>query len=366
MPAKRINLLDYDQDALKSFFVANNEKPFRAVQLMKWIYHQGERDFAQMSNLSKKTRSWLSEVAEITLPKVAKRQQSSDGVIKYLFQLDDNNHIESVYIPEEGRATLCISSQVGCALDCSFCSTARQGFNRNLTTAEIIGQIFQVKDDLAQHQLQPLSNIVLMGMGEPLLNYDKVLSALKIMLDDMGFSFSKRRVTVSTAGVVPALKKLADDIDVSLAVSLHSADNALRDELVPLNKKYPLEELMQACRYYLQDQKRKRHIMFEYVMLQGINDQDEHARQLVKLLKGLAAKVNLIPFNPFPGSGYQSSSEQQILRFQAILNQGKIRTLLRKTRGEDVDAACGQLAGKIQDKSRRQRKFIDPRFGEVV
>ena len=362
----KINLLSFSSDELKTFFTDNGEKAFRATQVMKWIYHQNVTDFDAMLNLSKKTRAWLQEVACIEQPEVVKTQIAKDGVIKFLLKMEADNLVETVYIPEGNRATLCVSSQVGCALDCSFCSTARQGFNRNLTTAEIIGQIFQANNYMENNNLQRVTNVVLMGMGEPLLNYKNVVSALKIMLDDFGFGLSKRRVTISTAGVVPAMIKLADDVDVSLAVSLHSATDELRSELVPLNKKYPIAELMKACQHYLDGDDRKKHIMFEYVMLKGVNDQPEHARALVKLLKGMSCKVNLIAFNPFASSGYFSSEEVQVLKFQTILTKAKIRTLLRKQRGEDVDAACGQLAGKVKDKSSRHVKFSSPRFGTIT
>ncbi len=368
---QKTNLLSFDQEALKNYFTENGEKAFRATQVMKWIYHHQISDFDEMLNLSKATRLWLNENACVEGLDATKIQVAKDGVVKFLFDLNSNtadseNLVETVYIPESNRATLCVSSQIGCALDCSFCSTARQGFNRNLTSAEIIGQIYQVNLYLKRKGLQQVTNVVMMGMGEPLLNYKNVVTALKVMLDDLGFGFSKRRVTVSTAGVVPAIKKLTDDIDVSLAVSLHSATDTLRQELVPLNKKYPIQELMDACNYYLQGDDRKKHIMFEYVLLKGVNDQDKHARELVKLIKNMSCKVNLIPFNPFPDSGYFSSDENQVLRFQNILNKAKIRTMLRKQRGEDVDAACGQLAGKVNDKSRRHVKFSSPRFGTII
>ncbi len=363
----KINLLGLDQAGFNSFFAQLGEKPYRAKQLMKWIYHFDVTDFEQMTDLSKALRKKLSAVAEIRIPEVTYSHLSADGTAKWLLKMDNGNSVETVYIPEGDRGTLCVSSQVGCALDCSFCATARQGFNRNLTSAEIIGQLFVARQQLLMDertQGRRVTNVVMMGMGEPLLNFAPVVAAMNVMLDDLGFGLSKRKVTLSTSGVIPAMDRLNEQIDVSLAVSLHAPNNALRNELVPLNKKYPIEALMDACHRYVDGKDHKAHVMFEYVMLAGVNDKPEHARELAKLLKGLSCKVNLIPFNPFPGAGYDVSSDTAIDRFWDILNRAKIRTTKRKTRGEDIDAACGQLAGRVQDKSRREKKFSEPRFGE--
>lgn len=348
------NLLDFDRKGLQAFFVGLGEKPFRATQLLKWIYQEGVVDFDEMTNLSKSLRAHLKEHCEINTPEIVAEQLASDGTCKWAMQTHCGNKVETVFIPEERRATLCISSQVGCALACSFCSTAQQGFNRNLTTAEIIGQLY-----LAQKRLGPerrITNVVMMGMGEPLLNFDNVVAAMNLMMDDFAFGLSKRRVTVSTSGVVPAMHRLGDVCDVSMAVSLHAPNDALRDQLVPINQKYPLAELMEACREYAKIGPRK-HITFEYVMLAGINDSPEDAKTLVKLLKNVPSKVNLIPFNPFPQSQYRCSDMATILKFRDILHNAGIVTTIRKTRGEDIDAACGQLVGQVQDKSRRHLKL---------
>jgi len=359
----KINLLDFDRQGLEAFFAEIGEKGFRATQVLKWFYQFGVDDFDAMSNLSKALREKLKDKAEIRVPEIINEQHSADGTSKWLLQLDSGNCVETVFIPEADRGTLCVSSQIGCALECSFCSTAQQGFNRNLTTSEIIGQLvvahraMQVrpKDD------RKVSNVVMMGMGEPLLNFDNVVRAMNLMMDDNAYGLSKRRVTLSTAGVVPALNRLKEVSDVSLAVSLHAPNDELRNELVPLNRKYPIKELLQACRNYA-DGEARRTITFEYVMLAGINDSLEHARQLVKILKGLPAKMNLIPFNPFPQSQYQCSDRQTIDRFRDVLMKAGIVTVTRKTRGEDIDAACGQLAGKVMDRTKRQqRKAIQAR-----
>lgn len=349
-----VNLLDFDRKGLQAFFVELGEKPFRATQLLKWIYQEGVADFEQMTNLSKPLRQYLQEHCEIRAPDIVTEQLASDGTCKWAMQTSCGNRVETVYIPEDRRATLCVSSQVGCALACSFCSTAQQGFNRNLSTAEIVGQLY-----LAQQRLGPerrITNVVMMGMGEPLLNFDNVVAAMNLMMDDFAYGLSKRRVTVSTSGVVPAMKRLGDVCDVSMAVSLHAPYDELRDQLVPINVKYPLAELMDACRDYAKTGPRK-HITFEYVMLDGINDGAEHARALVKLLKNVPSKLNLIPFNPFPQSSYRCSSSANILRFRDILQDAGLVTTIRKTRGEDIDAACGQLVGQVQDKSRRHLKL---------
>ncbi len=356
----KVNLLDFDLAGLKAFFTMHEEKAFRAVQLLKWIYQRGVLDFDQMTDMSKKLRQFLKENTEIRLPGIVVDQASDDGTHKWLLQLHDGNCIETVFIPENGRGTLCVSSQVGCILNCSFCSTARQGFNRNLTVGEIIGQVWVAANALGQFVAgaeRKITNVVMMGMGEPLLNYDNVVKAMRLMLDDNAFGLSKRRVTVSTAGVVPGMNKLSEDIGVSLAVSLHAVNDTLRNELVPLNKKYPISELMQACQRYVEHGLHRR-ITFEYVMLAGVNDTDQDAQALVSLLKGIPSKVNLIPFNPFPNSPYQTSSQARIQRFLNILHTAGLVTITRKTRGDDVDAACGQLAGKVKDKTLRSQKFI--------
>lgn len=356
----KINLLDFSLETLKDYFIAIGEKPFRATQVIKWLHQMNVDNVEQMTNLSKPLRTFLMENAVIRAPDIIIDQQSIDGTHKWLLRLEDGNAIETVFIPEDDRGTLCISSQVGCALDCTFCSTARQGFNRNLTTAEIIGQLWVAKRAL---QADPkgsrvVSNVVMMGMGEPLLNFDNVVNALRLMLDDNAYGLSKRRVTVSTSGVLPALDRLADVMDVSLAVSLHAPNDELRDQLVPLNRKYPIQELLATCRQFLDKKTTERnHITWEYVMLDGINDSDDHARQLSKLLKGIPSKINLIPFNPFPSTRYARSSNNRIHRFRDILMEAGYTVMTRKTRGDDIDAACGQLAGKVNDKSRREMHF---------
>ncbi|MCG6937936.1 MAG: 23S rRNA (adenine(2503)-C(2))-methyltransferase RlmN [Gammaproteobacteria bacterium] len=362
---QRTNLLGLDRTALEEFFVALGDKKFRAAQLMKWIHQLGVTDFQLMNNLSKELRNKLAEISCIENLQVAKDLLSKDGTRKWLLQLADGNFIETVFIPEDDRGTLCVSSQVGCALDCSFCSTGRQGFNRNLSTAEIISQVW-LASVLLEEEMKPgrkITNVVMMGMGEPLLNFDNVVRAVSIMMDDFAYGLSKRRVTVSTAGVVPAIDRLGDRLDMRLAVSLHASNDALRNKLVPLNNKYPLKELMAACVRFIDKQNTRSRITFEYVLLDGINDKPEHARELVKLLKGVPTLMNLIPFNPFEGSGYKTSSKQAVSRFSEILHNAGITTVVRKTRGEDIAAACGQLAGKIEDKSRRHRRFAVPRFG---
>jgi len=349
-----INLLDFDRKGLAAFFVELGEKPFRATQLLKWIYQEGVEDFDQMTNLSKSLRSFLQINCHISTPEIVFEQIASDGTRKWVLQTDCGNRIETVFIPEEGRGTLCVSSQIGCALACTFCSTAQQGFNRNLKTSEIIGQVYAAQNRLGSDTR--ITNVVMMGMGEPLLNFDNVVAAMNLMMDDFAFGLSKRRVTISTSGVVPAMYRLTEACDVSLAVSLHAVTDELRNELVPINKKYPLQELMQACRDNAKIAPR-RTITFEYVMLKGINDSMEDARGLIKLLKTVPSKLNLIPFNPFPNSDYLCSSKETILRFKTVLNDAGIVTTVRKTRGEDIDAACGQLVGKVQDKSRRHLKL---------
>ncbi len=357
--SKKINLLDYTSEDLKAFFLERGEKPFRATQIIKWIHQHGVNNFDEMSNVSKALREELASIAEIRAPEIAIDDKSKDGTHKWLLRLDDGNCIEAVFIPEDGRGTLCISSQVGCALDCTFCSTARQGFNRNLTVGEIIGQLW-----LAKNILQPnpeddrvITNVVMMGMGEPLLNFEKVVKAMELMLDDNAYGLSKRRVTLSTSGVVPALDRLKDRIEVSLAISLHAPNDALRDQLVPVNRKYPIKELLDSCHRFMEGKANREKITIEYVMLDGVNDSDELARELAVLLKDVPCKVNLIPFNPFPETRYKRSSNNRIHRFRDILESAGLIVMTRKTRGEDIDAACGQLAGKVNDKSRRDIHF---------
>ncbi len=354
-PPARPNLLDFDRPSLAAFLRQRGEQPYRADQVVQWVYQRGEDDFGAMTNLSRVLRGQLADWLEIRLPEVVADTPSRDGSRKWLLRLADGNCIESVFIPEQDRATLCLSSQVGCALNCDFCATGYQGFNRNLDTGEIVGQLL-----LAWRALQrpgqgrrPITNVVMMGMGEPLANFDNVVRAMRLMQDDLAFGLSRRRITLSTAGMVPAMDRLKQACDVSLAVSLHAPTDALRDRLVPLNRKYPIAELMAACRRYVAGEARRR-ITFEYVMLDGVNDSEAQARQLVALLRPVPAKVNLIPFNPFPGSGYRTSPRVRIDRFREILLGAGILTVTRKTRGDDIDAACGQLAGRFRDRTRRR------------
>ena len=339
------NLFSLTQAQLNNFLLELGEKPCHSKQLMRWIYHKQQLDFAQMLNLSQTLREKLSCMASLALPKIAKQIFALDGVIKWSIDLGQNNHIEMVYIPENQRATLCISSQVGCALACPFCSTGMQGFNGNLSTAEIIAQVV-IAQQYLNDKGKRISNIVFMGMGEPLLNEQAVYNACDLLLDDLAFGFSRRRVTISTSGIVPALQRMTQTTPVSLAISLHAANDKLRDKLVPINQKYPIKELLNACKNYLDSGTQKRHILFEYVMLSGVNDSPQQARQLAQLLKGVAAKVNLIPFNSFAKSDYCTSKTTTIKTFQDILFNNGIRTMTRRARGVDVDAACGQLVGQ--------------------
>ena len=351
-----VNLFGLDREQLRAVFAERGEKPYRADQIMQWIYRRGRNSFDEMSNISKDLRNKLSVWFEIRTPELVTEQVSQDGTRKWVLRLDGGNAIETVYIPEEGRATLCISSQVGCAMDCSFCSTAQQGFNRNMTTAEIVAQVWFAARTLGgdfQNE-RVISNIVFMGMGEPLANYNAVLPAIRILLDDFGFGLSKRRVTVSTSGLVPFMDRLREDVDTALAVSLHAPNDALRSELVPINRKYPIAELLAACRRYTADKDRKAHIVYEYVMLDGINDRPEHARELAKLLGGMSAKVNLIPFNPFPQAQYRRSKPETIQAFSKVLRDKGVLTMTRKTRGDDIDAACGQLVGKVTSRQKNR------------
>jgi 23S rRNA (adenine2503-C2)-methyltransferase len=350
----RVNLLGLDRAALAGFFAQNGEKPFRTDQVMKWVHQLGVADFAAMTNLSKDLRVRLHEVAEVRAPELVTEEAGQDGTLKWLLRLDGGNCIETVFIPEAGRNTLCVSSQVGCALECAFCATGSQGFNRNLTSAEIIGQLWLARRTLrARDPHLAISNLVLMGMGEPLLNFHNVVAALRLMLEDLAYGLSWRRVTLSTAGVVPAIDRLAQACPVNLAVSLHAPDDALRSELVPLNRKYPLGALLDACRRYAR-QDRRRRITFEYVLLDGVNDSPTQARSLVRLLQDIPAKVNLIPFNSFPGTRFQRSGAEAIERFREVLMAAGLVTVTRRTRGSDIAAACGQLAGQVADRTKRR------------
>ncbi|MHB1236141.1 MAG: 23S rRNA (adenine(2503)-C(2))-methyltransferase RlmN [Gallionella sp.] len=380
------NLLDLDAHALSAYLMAMGEKPFRARQLMRWIYKDGESDFAAMTDIAAVLRGKLVQSACIIAPEVLREELSDDGTRKWLLNVGTGNAVEAVYIPEENRGTLCISTQAGCALDCSFCSTGKQGFNRNLSVAEIIGQLWWANHQLgrasdtlprsgrlreeAQAALPApdgsaapssgrhtdgnwkISNVVMMGMGEPLLNFDNTVSALRLMLDDQAYGLSRRRVTVSTSGIVPAMDRLREECPVALAVSLHAPNDKLRDELVPINRKYPLRELLAACRRYLERAPRD-FITFEYVMLEGVNDSVQQARELVNLVRDVPCKFNLIPFNPFPQTHYLRSRPEAIRNFRDVLMQAGIVTTTRKTRGDDIAAACGQLAGQVRDKTRR-------------
>ncbi len=354
-----VNLLDFDQPKLAAFFAELGEKPFRAKQLMRWMHHFGVNDFGQMTDVAKVLREKLAQVAVIRPPEVKLEQISEDGTRKWLIDVGAGNGVETVFIPEDDRGTLCVSSQVGCALECTFCSTGRQGFNRNLSVAEIIGQLWQANKALGRDPKgdRIISNVVMMGMGEPLANFDNVVTALNIMLDDSAYGLSRRRVTVSTSGLVPAMDRLRDECPVALAVSLHAPNDAIRDVIVPINKKYPLSELMAACQRYLEKAPRD-FVTFEYVMLDGVNDTVEHARQLLQVVHDVPCKFNLIPFNPFPNSGYNTSKPDAIRRFRDVLMQAGYVVTTRKTRGEDIDAACGQLAGKVLDKTRRTHKLV--------
>lgn len=355
-----VNLLDFDADGIKAWFAQRGEKPFRARQVLRWMHRFGEGDFERMTDVAKSLRARLAAEAEIRGPVPVRDSIAADGTRKWLLDVGNGNAVETVFIPEANRGTLCISTQVGCALDCSFCSTGKQGFNRNLTTAEIIGQLWHANRALGAVKTpgdsgegeRVISNVVLMGMGEPLANFENVVAALKLMLDDNAYGLSRRRVTVSTSGIVPAMDRLRDAVPVALAVSLHAANDALRDELVPINQKYSLRELMAACRRYLEKSPRD-FITFEYVMLDGVNDADADARALLQLTRDVPCKFNLIPFNPFPDSGYRRSSPERVRRFQEVLMAANIVSTVRKTRGDDIDAACGQLAGQVRDKSRR-------------
>lgn len=363
----RTNLFDLDRVQLEDFFEqVLGEKRYRAHQVMKWIHHRHTTEFGEMTDLGKALRAKLEQHAHIRAPIVIFDKPSTDGTHKWVLGMDPKNAIETVYIPDKGRGTLCVSSQVGCALNCQFCSTATQGFNRNLSTAEVIGQVWVAGRHLGNvpHQQRKLTNVVMMGMGEPLMNFDNVVRAMSIMRDDLGYGLANKRVTLSTAGMVPMIDRLGEVSDVSLAVSLHAANDELRTELVPLNKKYPIAELMAACQRYAM-RKRGTSITFEYTLMKGVNDQPQHARELARLMRQFdnavqmkdAAKVNLIPFNPFPGTQFERSPEADIRAFQKLLLDARVLTTVRRTRGDDIDAACGQLKGQVMDRTRRQAEF---------
>nr|WP_328797066.1 23S rRNA (adenine(2503)-C(2))-methyltransferase RlmN [Luteimonas deserti] len=368
------NLLDLDREGLERFFAETlGEKRFRAHQVMKWIHHRHVTDFDEMTDLGKALRAKLEAHAEVRVPQIQFEKPSTDGTHKWLLAMDGKNAIETVYIPDKGRGTLCVSSQVGCALNCQFCSTATQGFNRNLSTAEIIGQVWVAAKHLGNvpHKQRRLTNVVMMGMGEPLMNFDNVVRAMSVMRDDLGYGLANKRVTLSTAGMVPMIDRLAEVSDVSLAVSLHAANDALRTELVPLNKKYPIAELMEACARYAQ-RKRGESITFEYTLMKDVNDQPVHARELARLMREFdnrlqmkdAAKVNLIPFNPFPGTRFARPDDTAIRRFQKLLNESGRIAPVRRTRGDDIDAACGQLKGQVADRTRRQAEHLKRLAGD--
>ena len=354
--AERTHLLGLTRTELETFVGAFGAKPYRARQLLKWVYRRGEADFSRMTDLAKDFRAELAMRACIRVPEIVTVKTASDGTRKWLLRMPgaagNEQVIETVFIPEPGRGTLCISSQIGCALDCSFCATGAQGFNRNLTAAEIIGQVWLANRELGYDPdgERIVTNVVLMGMGEPLANYRSVLPAMQLMLDDLGYDLSRRRVTLSTSGLVPQIYRLAEDCNVALAVSLHAPNDRLRDELVPINRKHPIAELLAACWHYLERQN-GRSVTFEYTMLDGVNDRPEQARELAKLLRGHHAKVNLIPFNTFPGTRYKRSTPESIRRFRELLVQGGVMATVRKTRGDDIDAACGQLRGLVMDRT---------------
>ena len=356
------NILNFDAQQLTDWFAEMGEKPFRARQVLRWVYKEGVSDFDAMTDLAGSLRNKLKDRACVQTPEVMREELSADGTRKWLLNVGTGNAVEAVFIPEAERGTLCISTQAGCALDCSFCSTGKQGFNRNLSVAEIIGQLWW-----ANHQIGkqadgnwPVSNVVMMGMGEPLLNFDNTVSALRLMLDDNAYGLSRRRVTLSTSGVVPAMDRLRDACPVALAVSLHAPNDALRDVLVPINKKYPLQVLMAACQRYLERAPRD-FVTFEYVMLEGVNDSVQQAQELIALVREVPCKFNLIPFNPFPQTQYRRSPSDTIRRFSDVLRQADIVTTTRRTRGDDIDAACGQLAGQVQDKTKRTHRMMELR-----
>ena len=350
-----MNLIGLDAAGLERFFAEQGEKPFRARQVLRWIHQRGEADFGRMSDLAKALREKLASVARVDAPLIVGDSLAEDGTRKWLLKVDERNAVEAVFIPETNRGTLCVSSQAGCVLDCAFCSTGKQGFNRNLSTAEIIGQLWLANRLLGGER--PVSNVVMMGMGEPLLNLDNVIPALRLMLDDNAYGLSRRRVTVSTSGVIPGMDRLRDECPVALAVSLHAPNDRLRDRLVPVNRRYPLRELIAACNRYLEKAPRD-FITFEYVMLDGVNDSDANARELAAIAREVRCKYNLIPFNPFPRSGFERSPDERIRSFAQVLQRAGLTVTTRKTRGDEIDAACGQLAGDVADRTRRSKKTV--------
>lgn len=361
MTQPKVNLLGLSRQKMLDFFAEQGEKPFRAKQVMQWIHQYGVTDFDEMTNISKALRAKLKRVSEIQAPEIIYQNTSTDGTRKWVMKMPGGSSIETVLIPEGNRGTLCVSSQIGCALDCSFCSTGKQGFNRNLSTEEIVGQIFNAIasfEDLDRTKDRPVTNVVMMGMGEPLLNFDNVMDAVDIMMDDFAYSISKRRLTISTAGVVPAIDRMSEFTDASIAISLHAPNDELRNELVPVNKKYPIDMLLDSVRRYLDQLADKRKATIEYTLLAGVNDRKVHADQLIALLKGLPCKINLIPFNPFPGSGYKKPSNNEVRQFQDWLIAAGYITTVRTTRGDDIDAACGQLVGQVEDRTRRSERYI--------
>ena len=365
---ERVNLLGLSRAQLEEFFLEHGEKRFRAQQVMKWMHHQGVTDFAEMTNLGKALREKLSAIAEVRPPEVESQHGSADGTRKWLIRVSGGSLVETVLIPDGNRATLCVSSQVGCSLDCSFCSTGKQGFQRDLTAAEIIGQIWRAIDSYEAFQSgkgRVVTNVVMMGMGEPLLNFDNVVAAMDLMMDDLAYGISKRRVTLSTSGVVPALDRLAEVSEASLAISLHAPNDELRSQLVPINKRYPIAQLLDSSRRYIDAQKdSKRVVTVEYTLMAGVNDQREHARELAELLQGFPCKINLIPFNPFPNSGYERPSGNAVSRFWQVLVDAGYVVTVRTTRGDDIDAACGQLVGDVVDRTRRSARYEQRRRSE--
>jgi 23S rRNA (adenine2503-C2)-methyltransferase len=354
----KTNLLNYTLEDLANYFESIGEKKFRAKQVFRWMHVYGVSNFEDMTDIAKSLRAKLQDLAEVAVPELVTEKLASDGVYKWALEVGNGNKIETVFIPDAGRGTLCVSSQVGCALECQFCSTGRQGFNRNLTAGEIVGQLWWANKRLGKDPKgeKIVTNVVMMGMGEPLANYENVVKAMRVMLDDNAYNLSKRKLTLSTSGMISALDKLAFDCPVSLAISLHASNNEVRDKIIPLNKKYPIEDLLAACKRYL-DNSPKDYVTFEYVMLKGVNDDLAYAHELIKLVKNIECKFNLIPFNPFPNSGFECSAFGHILKFQKVLQNAGLITTIRKTRGEDIDAACGQLVGKVVDKTKRQQKW---------
>ncbi|MGI2027347.1 23S rRNA (adenine(2503)-C(2))-methyltransferase RlmN [Endozoicomonas acroporae] len=363
--AAKVNLLGLSRKKMEAFFLTIGEKKFRAEQVLKWIHHHRVDNFDEMTNISKSLRERLKANAEIRGPEVVSSHFSEDGTCKWVVRVASGSFVETVFIPENGRGTLCVSSQAGCSLDCSFCSTGKQGFNSDLTVAEIIGQVWVAArhfGNVPARMDRSITNVVMMGMGEPLMNFDNVVDAMDLMMDDLGYGLSKRRVTLSTSGVVPALRRLSEVSNVSLAVSLHAPNNELRNQLVPINRKYPLDQLLDAIHHYMNSlTDSKRVVTIEYTLLAGVNDQPEQAQQLIALLKDLPCKINLIPFNPFPHSGYERPSNNAVRRFQESLQLAGFNVTVRKTRGDDIDAACGQLVGNVMDKTRRSERYIAAR-----